>query len=150
MLNPEGQERKQPARPVDAEGTLDQVQIGHRRIGRAGRGLEDIAETVQQRRRGGRIGPDRHPLMGIVGKLADIVDAVGLVGMGMGIDHRIDGGDIGVDQLPDHVRPGIDQHAGDAMFAHPLDQQRTAAAAVLRIARVAGAPAVADPRHAAR
>src|SRR5207244_12858287 len=47
------------------------------------------------------------------------------------------------------VRPGVAAHTRDAARALARDQQRAAAAAVLRIARIARAPAGAGTRHAA-
>ena len=77
-----------------------------------------------------------------------IVDAVGLVGVLMGQEHRIDVVDIGVDQLLAQVGRSVDHDPRRALVRHPLDQQRTAAAAISRVVGIAGAPAERRTRHA--
>ena len=77
-----------------------------------------------------------------------IVDAVGLVGVLMGQVHRVDVIDLGVDQLLAQVGRGVDHDPRGAVRARALDQQRAAAAAVLRIVGIAGAPAERRARYA--
>jgi hypothetical protein len=79
---------------------------------------------------------------------AEIVDAMGLVGMLMGQEHRIDVIDIGVDQLLAQVGRGVDHDARRAVGAGPLDHQRAAAPAVLGVARIARTPAESRPGNA--
>jgi len=77
---------------------------------------------------------------------AQIVNAVRMVGMFVGVEHAIEPIDIGVDELLAQIRPGIDQDARERRLDPCARQQRTAAAAVLRIVRVARAPAGAGTR----
>jgi hypothetical protein len=64
-------------------------------------------------------------------KRAKIVDAMGVVGVGMGVKHPIKPGHFGVKQLLAQVGRGVDQHSRDAASAvSPFDQERCAAAAV--------------------
>ncbi len=79
---------------------------------------------------------------------AQIVDAVGLVGMLMGEKHRIDVIDLGVDQLLAQIGRGVDHDPGDAAIRCPFGEQRAAAAAVFGIGGIAGAPAERGTRHA--
>ena len=79
-----------------------------------------------------------------------IVDAVGLVGVLMGQEHRVDVIDIGVDQLLAQIGRGVDHDPRGAVGARALDQQRAAAAAIFRVVGIAGAPAERRARHAGR
>src|SRR6185437_10938681 len=81
---------------------------------------------------------------------AEIVDAVGLIGVLMGEEYRIDMIDLGVDQLLAQIGRGIDHDPGHAPVRRQLHQQRTAAAAVLRVGGVARAPAQRGARNAGR
>ena len=112
-------------------------------------------------RRDEAIGEPRHDVLG--GRLveigrdapalmqhhrAQIVDAVGLVGMLVGQEHRVEVIDFGVDQLLAQIRRGVDHDARDALARRALDQQRAAAAAVFGIVGIAAAPAERRARHA--
>ena len=80
---------------------------------------------------------------------AQVVDAVGVVGVLVGEEHRVEAVDLGVKQLLAQIGRGIDQDAGDAAAVTPLDQQRGPPAAVLGIFRIADAPAEGRPWDAA-
>ena len=54
---------------------------------------------------------------------AQIVDTVGLVGVLVGQEHRVEVIDIGVDQLFAQIWRGIDHDAGHAVAGLALDQQ---------------------------
>src|SRR5215212_8542434 len=58
--------------------------------------------------------------------------------------------DMSVDQLLPQVGRGVDQDSRCSAFRCPLGQQRTAAAAVLRIFGITGPPAERRTRHAGR
>ena len=79
---------------------------------------------------------------------AQVVDPMGVVGMLVGEQHGVEPVHVGVEQLLAQVGRGVDQDAGHAVAVPLLHQQRAAAAAVLRILRIAGAPAERRPRHA--
>ena len=125
-------------------------ELQYRRIVAAGRRHKAVGEPQQDMLRGRLIEIDRNapPLM--QHHRTQIVDAMGLIGMLVGEKHRVDVIDIGVDQLLAQIRRGIDHDPRGAAFRRPLDQQGAAAAAVFRIARIAGAPAQRRPRHAGR
>ena len=80
---------------------------------------------------------------------AQVIDAVGVVGMLVCIEYRVEPIDAGVDKLLAQVGRRIDQHTGNAGPAATLDQERRAAALVLRIIGIADAPAERRTRHAA-
>ena len=77
-----------------------------------------------------------------------IVDAMGLVGMLMGQKHRVEMVDVGVDQLLAQVGRGVDQDSRHSAIPGPLDEQRAAAAAVLRVFGIARPPAERGTRNA--
>ena len=80
----------------------------------------------------------------------EVVDAMGLIGMLMGQEYRVDVLDIGVDQLLAQIRRGIDDDARRALRRRPLGEQRAAAAPVFRIAGIAFSPAERGTRYAGR
>ena len=76
---------------------------------------------------------------------------MGVVGVLVRVEHGLDPIDFGGEQLLAQVAAGVDDDAGRLVDAVriALDQQRAAAAAVLRVFGVADAPVAADARHAA-
>src|SRR4051794_35816797 len=81
---------------------------------------------------------------------AQVVDAVGMVGVLVGVEHGVDPIDLGVEKLLAQVGRCVDQHARDAGVAAALHQERCAAAAVLRVVGIGVAPAERRAWHAAR
>ena len=77
-----------------------------------------------------------------------VVDPMGVVGMRVGDEHAVEAPHVRFDQLFADVGSHVDQHGRHAALADALEEQRAAAAAVQRIGRVAGAPALLDARHA--
>ncbi len=136
--------------PEHASQGRQRQRVADRRIGALP--LEHIAE------------PSHQPLVGIgvhvAGRapaLADpegaqVVDAVGLVGVVVGVEHRVHAADAGRGGLLAELRRGVDHHGG---LGGPVDvgaaahQHRAAGAAVPRIGRVAHAPVAVRTRHAA-
>ena len=119
-----------PPAPVDGDRAVDLCRSQDRRVGRALGLDEGIAEAREQRVRRVAVGPDLQPLAHVEDDHAQVVDAVDVVGMGMGIDHarrarrrRRRGaasrrsGEVSISTVGRAVRP------------LPLDQQRAAAAA---------------------
>ncbi|OIQ73337.1 hypothetical protein GALL_450290 [mine drainage metagenome] len=133
----------------DGEGAVDGVHVENRRVGRAIGLHEGIAKAGEQRLLRRTIGPDRQAFARVEHDLAQIVDAMHMVGVGMGVNHCVQFADARVKQLVAHVGRGVDQHAGGARVGVTLDQQRAAAAAVFRVGRVASAPIAANAGHAA-
>ena len=81
---------------------------------------------------------------------AEVIDAVSMVGMLVGVEDAVEPIDLGVEELLAQVGRRVDQHPREpAVAAAPLDEQRRAPAAVLRIVRIAHAPAQRRPRDAA-
>ena len=81
---------------------------------------------------------------------AQIVDAVHMIGVVMGVEHPVDPAHIGVEQLLPQVRRSVDQDGGDTIRSFALHEQRAAQAPVLRLGGIARAPAIADARRTAR
>ena len=81
---------------------------------------------------------------------AQVVDAVGLVGMLVGQKHRVDVIDFCIDQLLAQVGRGVDHDPRRALPVGLFDHQRAAAAAVFGIVGIAGAPAERGARDAGR
>src|SRR5579872_2607808 len=73
---------------------------------------------------------------------------MGMVGMFVAVEDAVQPIDFGIEQLVAQIGRGVDKNARDAPVAAPLDQQRRAPATVLRIVRIAGAPAKRRSRHA--
>ena len=133
---------------ADGERPVDLIAVDDRPVEAL-----DVAPTAEQvvvavgdegQRRGCREGLDIMPDETL--HHAQVVDTVDVIGMFMGVEHRIDLVDVGIQQLVAEVRRGVDQHRRAA----GLDQDRRPAAAVLRVVRVAHAPPVADRGHPAR
>ena len=124
-------------------------------MGRAGGGIaggaeEHIIKARFQHRECCRAGPhvDRAPHG--VEDLAQIIDAMGVIGVIMGDNHRIKVRDPGRQQLFAAIRPAIDQHG----LAGGLHQYGDTATAVLGVAWITQAPVPcpirpADARHTA-
>ena len=136
----------------------EEIAQHHRRfeiMGRAGCGIaggaeEHIIKARFQHRECCGVGPHVHRAAHGMEDLAQIINAMGVIGMIMGDDHRIKVRHPGRQQLFAAIRPAIDQHG----LAGGLNQYGDAAAAVLRVFRVAQAPVPcpirpADPWHTA-
>src|SRR5262249_48677873 len=76
---------------------------------------------------------------------AQIVDAVQMIGMRVGQQHRVDPRGAGIEHLLAQIGRHVDQEVGAAA----LDQHRAAAAAVARVGRIP-APPPPGPRSRAR
>ena len=59
--------------------------------------------------------PDRHALAAVDEEAAQVVDAVGMVGVLVREQHGVDPVDLGVEKLLAQVRRGVDQHPRDAV-----------------------------------
>ena len=127
---------------------FDRMMVQDRRIIAARRRHEAIGKPQQDVLGGRLVQIDRNAPALMQHHRTQIVDAVGLVGMLMGQEHRVDVIDIGVDQLLAQIGRGVDHDPRDAAIRRALDQQRTAAAAVFRIVGIAGAPAQRGARNA--
>ncbi len=82
-------------------------------------------------------------------KRPQIVYAMRVVGVRMAQKDAVEALDLGADQLLAQIGRGVDQHRCRAIGAEALEEHRAAAAAVLRVRRIAGPPPLRDPRHAA-
>src|SRR5215471_11514382 len=76
---------------------------------------------------------------------AQLVDAVAVVGMVVGIEDGVEARDAGVEELQPQVRRGVDKDDGAAL----LHQHGYAPPPVARIGRIAVTPVSVDQRHAA-
>ena len=110
---------------LECRGQL--VRVGGCRVER--RAVENIVETPLEDAPGtsGRVAIDG--LAGVVEQLAEIVDAVAVVGVVVSVEHCVDGADVRGEELVAQVRTGIDKDAK----AFGLDQDRGAGAAVARV-----------------
>ena len=95
------------------------------------------------------LGPDTHPAPHVEEHAAQVVDAVGVVGVVVRVEHPVQGLDTRIEQLLAKVCGRVDKHRRAAAFAEALDQQRAAPAPVLRVGRIASAPDRSDARHSA-
>ena len=113
------------------------------------RHIEAIGEALPELLSGQLVVIHGNPPPPVIGHHAQIIDAVGMVGMVMGEKHAVEPADAHVQQLLAEVRRAVDEHIGRALFAFPLHQHRAAPPPVLRVCRIARAPDVADTGHAA-
>ena len=128
----------------------DQIRIEDRRIFAALWCLETIAEPRLQQGvcRSGCIGVDALP--GVVADDAHIIDAMGVVGMVMGVEDGVDMSGIGVEQLLANIGAGIDQDAGGGTWgARFFNKNGAAQPCVFRVSGITLAPIAANSRHAA-
>src|SRR5512135_1113085 len=73
-----------------------------------------------------------------------------MVGMFVGVKNAIEPIDISPQKLLAQIGRGVDQNAGDAVARAPFDQERRAPPSILKIVRIAMAPAQSRPRHTTR
>ena len=98
-----------------------------RRVVAAGRRLEAIVETLVHRTGSVLIKVDVDPAALRDEQRTQIVDAVGVVGMLVGIEHGIEPIDLGVQKLLAQVGRGVDQDARDAAARRAARPARTCA-----------------------
>jgi hypothetical protein len=129
---------------ADQHFIIEQDRARGRRITVAS--AEDIAEAMLEHIE--RLLPrvTGHRLAAHVEDLPKIVDAVRMVGMLVGPDHRIERPDACRQQLPAHIGSGIDQNRGRIA----LDEDRRARTPVAWLVGIARAPIAPDTRHARR
>ena len=84
---------------VDGERPVDRPEVEDRRIEAARRLHEDVGEARDQHLGGLGVGPDRQPAAAVVHDGPQVVDAVDMVGVRMGIDHAVEQPDPGGEQL---------------------------------------------------
>ena len=100
----------------------DAMLIGDRRIAAAGLRDEAIVEAVKHHPRGRLVEVHVETAFLMDEKAAQIVDAVGVVGMLVGDEHGIEPVRVGGQQLFAQVRRRVDQYARLAVVARLLDQ----------------------------
>src|SRR5215210_6287090 len=86
----------------------------------------------------------------IVSHHAQIIDAVTMVGMIVGVEHAVEHAYLGVEELLAKIGRSIHEQRCRAVPALPFDENRAAPPLVFRISRIARPPMIADPGHAAR
>ena len=150
MRHGEGLESDRTTRAFDRDRTCDVVQVEDRRIARPFGLDEDVPEAVDEPGLRRLVRPDGQAGALVEDDHAQIVDAVHMVGVAVGVNHAIEVADAFAQKLLAQIGRGVDQNAGCAVAIIALDQQRTPGAGVFRIVRVAVAPVPAKARHAAR
>ena len=140
----ERHERDRAAVALDGDRAVEQLQVEDRRVEAAGGLDEGVAEARDQHLGGLGVGPDRQPGAAVLGDGAQVVEAVQVIGVRVGVEDAVEEPDPGVEELGAQVGGGVDQDAGGAGGGGALDEQRAAAAAVLRVRGVAVAPVAAD------
>ena len=121
-----------------------------RRIFAAGRRLEAIGEARAEQPASGLVVIDVDPAIAVVGHLAQIIDAMRMIGMVVRVEHAVEPGGACIEKLLAKVGRGVDQRRGFSLGPVALDKQRAALAPVLGLGGIASAPMIADAGHAAR
>ena len=124
--------------------------VEQRRVLAAWRSFEDIAEAPFQRDRRRLVhqGVEARPARDH--ERANIIDAMGVVGMRMREDDGVEPAHLGVEELLAQIRRGVDENGHRSLALARLEEQGAASAPVLRILRIAIAPIPANARHASR
>src|ERR1700724_4575676 len=81
---------------------------------------------------------------------AEVVDAVGMIGMTMGEEYSVTPIHMRREQLLAQVRRRINQHLGGARPTATLHQERSPPAAILGVVRIAVPPSERGARHPPR
>ena len=150
MLLEDGEGRDRTALPVDGDAPagLEPV-LGHDRRVLAARGrLEAIAKAGVQCLGCGLVQVDVDRSSPRDKQPAQVVDAVGMIGMLMGEEHRVEPIDLGVEKLLAQVRRSIDQNASDAAPSRRSTSSDVRRRRFSGIVGVAGAPAERRARDA--
>ncbi len=128
---------------------IDQPWLGDGRVLASRRRFQAIAKARANTRHGLGVRVDRDPLALRQCKTAQVIDAVNMIGMGMGVDHGIKTVHLVDNHLLAEIRSGVDRDRGFTAIRSDLrDQERSACPAVFRVLRITGAPIAIDPRHA--
>ena len=86
------------------------------------RRLEAIGEPAAHHRGGALVKVNIDALAPLDEQRAQIVDAVGVVGVFVRVEHAVEPIDVGVEELLAQIRRGVDEDAGNAVGRAPLDQ----------------------------
>ena len=84
--------------------------------------VEAILESVLEGLACRWLGPDPHPAPHIEEHAAQVVDAVGVVGVVVRVEHPVQGLDTRIEQLLAKVCGRVDKHRRAAAFAEAVDQ----------------------------
>src|SRR5215831_947201 len=116
--------------------------VENRGVIAAGRRHKAIPETLADHTRGELVEIDVDASPAVEDEPAQIVDAMGVVGMFVRDQNAIEPVDIGVEELLAEIGRGIDQDPrASAFLVAALDQQRAAAPPVFRIFWITSTPA---------
>src|SRR5665213_151627 len=98
------------------------MMLEDRRVRTARYRLETIAERLFEalRRRG--VGIDIYQPMRVLPERAEVIDAVRMLGVAVGVDDSLESLNAGREHLSTDIRACIDQHAGDAAILDALDK----------------------------
>src|SRR5690554_4021703 len=118
--------------------------LENRRIAAAGRRLEAVSKARHEAVTGARVEPHRHPSFHRVGDRSQVVDAMRMIGMVVGIKHAVERLETDRKELLPNIRPSVDEDFRGALGTDLLDESRTTSAPVFWIARITAAPIVAE------
>ena len=103
-----------PPAPSTAKGPSSACEVEDRRVEAAGGLDEDVGEAGDQQLGGLGVGPDRQAGAAVLHDGAQVVDAVQVVGVGVGVGDAVEEADAGGEELRAQVGGGVDQRAGGA------------------------------------
>src|SRR5262252_5427209 len=151
MLLWDGHGFDDPTGSIDANGIgrADGFRIEDGGVDRARTLSEAIVEAALEADARFGIGVDGNATLVDEEHATEIIDAMRVVGVRMGIEHSVDMLDAGSEQLLAQVWRRVDQHGRSATFAKPFNQEGTAPPPIFWVGRIAVAPDIAHARHAA-
>src|SRR5688572_11425529 len=118
--------------------------LENRRIAAAGRRLEAIGKARYEAVTGACVEPYRHPPLHRIRDRSQIVDAMRMIGMVVGIKHAVERRETDRKELLPNIRPSVDEDFRSAFRADLLDESRTTSAPVFWIIWIAATPIVAE------
>src|SRR5215468_540611 len=151
MLLWDGHGFDDPTSSIDANGIgrADSFRIEDGGIERARTLSEAIVEAALKAGARFGIGVDGNAPLGDEEHAAQVIDAVRVVGVRMGVEHSVDMLDAGGEQLLAQVWRRVDQHGRSAALAKPFNQQGAAPTPIFWVGRIAVAPDIAHARYPA-
>ena len=120
-------------RNLDQLARSDVVAFQDRRILALRRGIEAIGEALPEQAARCLVVIDRDAPAAVISHHAQIIDAVGMIGVIVRVEHAVEPPDTYVEQLLAEVGRGVHEHIGGALPALALNKDGAPPPPILRI-----------------